>query len=149
MSAYGTRTRPLVTVVATLAGGALGLLVGGFGAGQLVQTFGSGESGAWAALGAAVVGAAVGAVLGAGIAVALAFRNDPPRARAITVVATVLAGPVLSALIAVAARSIDQDWNLPPLWLAAGLVLAALGGRRLGTRGTTFQSTTEPDSQSR
>lgn len=132
MTARGTR--PLRTAVATVGGAVLGGAILGPLTGQVVQGLGEGEAAAWAGLAAAILGTAVGAVLGAGVALAVAFRDEPPAARRTTVLATVLGAPLLVALLAATAGRLDQDWNLPPLWLALGLVLAAFTGRWLAGR---------------
>lgn len=129
----GVVVRPARTVIAALFGGAVGALVLGYGTGYLMSLTGEGESGAWAALGAAFLAAGIGAFLGAGIGLGVAFRDEPGRARVTTIVTTVLLGPLLFVgLVAVADRV--SDLAAPPLWLFVALPVSALTGRWLAAR---------------
>ncbi|MDD9205802.1 hypothetical protein PU560_04885 [Georgenia sp. 10Sc9-8] len=139
--ATGQRVRPVRTVLSALVGGAIGALVIGYATGQVVSLLGSGEHGAWAALGAAVVAAALGAFVGAAVALVLAFRDETARDRRVTALTTLVGGPVLLAAVAALASRIQVDWNVPALWLAVVLPASALIGRRLAVRrGTRAES---------
>lgn len=123
--------RPIRTVVGTLGGGVVGLLllgaIGGYLIGPMLDVEGL------AGLLPPLIGGIVGAVLGASLGVAFAFRDEPARQQLLTVATVLLPGLVL--LAGAAAELIDVV-VVHPVTLAVLLPVLALLGRFLATRGT-------------
>lgn len=127
--------RPGRTVLASLLGALVGAPLVGYSVGQLVAGQTAGGSSGLVALGAALLAAAVGGFVGAGIALAVAFRAEPVRARVATIATTLLLGPVFLVAFAAAAEQVSRELVEPPVWwILPAAPAAALVGRWIAVR---------------
>ncbi len=121
--------RPARTAVATVLGGVAGTVVG-IAVGDLLilpmvdlEGFAEFLPVLWSAI--------VGSVLGAGIALVIAFRDEPARMRAVTAGMVVVFG---LAMVAAAFSGVADIMVVHPVTLVVALPLLALLGRRLAGR---------------
>lgn len=121
------------TVVATLLGGIIGMGVGVAVGGVAIEPMMDVQG--LAALLPVLWSSVVGIVLGAGMALVVAFRDEPAEARAVTAGAVLVAGLVLfvAALTDVVdvmvAHPVTMAVVLPVVALLARLLLVRTGGR--------------------
>jgi hypothetical protein len=80
-----------------------------------------------------LAGATAGSFIGGGGALWMAYRNDPRRARGLTVAAVVVGGPVVFFPAWNALEGLELDILSPQLILAVVLVAMAIVGRWLAT----------------
>ena len=123
--------RPLRTVVGTLGGGVVGLLLLGAVGGSIIGPMLDLEG--LAGLLPPLIGGMVGAVLGASFGLWFAFRDEHARRQLLTVATVLVPGLVL---LAAAGAELVDVMVVHPVTLAVLLPVLALLGRFLATRGT-------------
>lgn len=117
--------RPGRTVVATVVGGIVGLAVGVAVGGVVIEPMMDMQG--LATLLPVLWSAIVGIVLGAGVALLIAFRDEPARVRAVTAGTVLVVG---LALFVAAITDVVDVMVAHPITMAVVLPLAALLARR-------------------